>query len=141
MSGRGQENDPGGRRRWAGRCRGRGSPPRAREAKFKKNGPTLPTLNYGAGPKENRPIEFLQLFGEYCAINYNESIALAFRTSPPEFRANESEPEMPDPIPNKPSSQTTQTTEKNGSHTRTEIHAVVSLGCRPPSGQLVSTPK
>jgi Reverse transcriptase (RNA-dependent DNA polymerase) len=108
MSGRGQENDPRGQRRWAGRGRGgrgRGSPPPAREApareaKFKGNDPTLPTLNYGAGPKENRPIEFLQLFGEYCAINYNESIALAFRTSPPEFGVEEPEPEMPDPIPN-----------------------------------------
>jgi hypothetical protein len=93
MSGRGQDNDTRGRRRWAGRGkggRGRGSPPPAREApaketKFKGSDPTLPTLNYGAGLKENRPIEFLQLFGEYCAINYNESIALAFWTSPPAF--------------------------------------------------------
>jgi hypothetical protein len=108
MSGRGQDNDPRGRRRWSGRGRGgrgRGSPPPAREAlareaKFKGNDPTLPTLNYGAGPKENRPIEFLQLFGEYCAINYHECIALAFRTSPPAFGDEEPEPEMPDPIPN-----------------------------------------
>ena len=57
-------------------------------------------MNYGAGPKENRPIEFLQLFGEYCAINYHECIALAFRTSPPAFGDEEPEPEMPDPIPN-----------------------------------------
>jgi Zinc knuckle len=108
MSGRGQDNDPRGRRRWTGRGRGgrgRGSPPPAREApareaKFKGNDPTLPTLNYGAGPKEIRPIEFLQLFGEYCAINYHECIALAFRTSPPAFGDEEPEPEMPDPIPN-----------------------------------------
>ena len=108
MSGRGQDNDPRGRRRWAGRGRGgrgRGSPPPAREAlareaKFKGSDPTLPTLNYGAGLKENRPIEFLQLFGEYCAINYNECIALAFRTSPPAFGDVEEEPVMPDPIPN-----------------------------------------
>jgi hypothetical protein len=103
MSGRGQDNDPRGRRRRAGR--GRGSPPPAREApekeaKFKGSDPTLPILNYGAGPKENRPIEFLQLFGEYCAINYNEYIALAFRTSPPAFGDKETEPTMPDPIPN-----------------------------------------
>jgi hypothetical protein len=67
---------------------------------FKGSDPTLPTLNYGAGLKENRPIEFLQLFGEYCAINYNECIALAFRTSPPAFGDEEPEPTMPDPIPN-----------------------------------------
>jgi hypothetical protein len=107
MSGRGQDNDTRGRRRWAGRGRGgrgRGSPPPAREApaketKFKGSDPTLPTLNYGAGLKENRPIEFLQLFGEHCAINYNESIALAFWTSPPAFGDEEPEPTMPDPIP------------------------------------------
>jgi hypothetical protein len=57
-------------------------------------------LNYGAGPKENRHVEFLQLFGEYCAINYNESVALAFRTSPPVFGDEAPEPIMPDPIPN-----------------------------------------
>ena len=38
------------------------------EAKFKGANPDLPCLNYGASPKENRSILFLQLFGEYVAI-------------------------------------------------------------------------
>ena len=108
MSGRGLDNDPRGRRRWAGRGRGgrgRGSPPPAREAhkteaKFKGSEPDLPSLNYGAAAKENRPIEFLQLFGEHCAINYKACIAQAFWTVPPAFGEEEAEPVMPDPIPN-----------------------------------------
>ena len=108
MSGRGQSDDQRGRRRWRGRGRGgggRGSPPPAREAyksetKFKGGNPDLPTLNYGAAVKENRPIEFLQLFGEYCAINYKACIAPAFWSSPPAFGDVEEEPAMPDPIPN-----------------------------------------
>ena len=70
------------------------------EIKFKGSNPDLPCLNYGAALKENRPIEFLQLFGEHCAINYKGCIAQAFWTSPPEFGEQEVEPIMPDPIPN-----------------------------------------
>jgi hypothetical protein len=65
MSGRGIERHLRGRRRWAGK----GSPPPARETReaHKKEGaiPGLPSLKYGASPKENRLIEFLQLMGEY----------------------------------------------------------------------------
>ena len=104
MSGRGIERDPRGRRRWAGR----GSPPPAREAreahkteaKFKGANHELPSLNYGASPKENRPIEFLQLMGEYSARTYKDGIAQAFWTSPPQFGEEEEEPVMPEAIPN-----------------------------------------
>lgn len=105
MSGRGIEKDPRGRRKWGGKGRRRGSPPPAHEAhkselKFKGGNPDLPTLNYGAAPKENWPIEFLQLFGEHCAINYKSCIAQAFETSPPVFGEEEEEPVSPDQIPN-----------------------------------------
>ena len=104
MSGRGQEMR--GHRRWAGRGRGgRGFPPPARdglksETRFTGANPELPSLNYGAAQKENRPIEFLQLFGEHCAIKYKAIIAQAFWTSPPEFGEDVPEPEIPDLIPN-----------------------------------------
>jgi hypothetical protein len=108
MSGRGQDHDPRGRRGGAGRGRGgrgRGSPTPAREAlkseaKFKGIDPDLPSLNYGASFKENRPIEFLKRFGEHCAIHFKPSIAQAFWTSPPAFGDEEDEPVMPDVIPN-----------------------------------------
>ena len=103
MSGRGFDRDPRGRKRWGGR--GRGSPPPAREAqkteaKFKGGNPDLPCLNYGASLKENRPIEFLQLIGEHCAITYKACIAQAFWTSPPAFGAEDEEPVIPEIIPN-----------------------------------------
>ena len=105
MSGRGIDKDPRGRRKWGGKGRRRGSPPPAHEAhksepKFTGGNPDIPTLNYGAAPKENRPIEFLQLFGEHCAINYKSCIAQAFETPPPAFREEEEEPVLPDQIPN-----------------------------------------
>ena len=104
MSGRGRENDRRGRQGRGGRGHRRGSPPPAREApkqepKFKGSNSELPSLNYGASFKENRPIEFLQLFGEHCAINYKSSIAQAFWTSPPEYGEEEEEPVMPESIP------------------------------------------
>ena len=88
---------------WVGR--GRGTAPPASDAlkseiKFKGRNDDLPYLNYGAAPKENRPIEFLQLVGEYCAVNYKAQIAQAFWISPPVYGADEIEPIMPDPIPN-----------------------------------------
>ena len=103
MSGRGLERHPRGFQRRGGR--GRGSTPPAREAlktetKFKGSNPDLPSLNYGAAFKENRPIEFLQLFGEHCAINFKACIAQAFWTTPPQFGIEDEEPEMADPIPN-----------------------------------------
>jgi hypothetical protein len=45
-------------------------------------------------------MEFLQLMGEHCAINYKAPIAQAFWTSPPAFVDEEEEPVMPDAIPN-----------------------------------------
>lgn len=103
ISGRGYERDPRGRRKWVGS--GRGTAPPASDAlkseiKFKGRNDDLPYLNYGAAPKENRPIEFLQLVGEYCAVNYKAQIAQAFWTSPPVYGEDEIKPIMPDPIPN-----------------------------------------
>jgi hypothetical protein len=62
ISGHGFERDPGGRRKWV--SRGRGTAPPASDAlkseiNFKGRYDDLPYLNYGAAPKENRPIEFL----------------------------------------------------------------------------------
>ena len=92
MSGRGQERDPGGRRKWVGR--GRGTAPPASDvlkSETKGSNPDLPYLNYGAAPKENRPIEFLQLIGEYYAINLKAPIAQAFWTSTPVYGVDEIE--------------------------------------------------
>jgi hypothetical protein len=82
MSGCGIERDLRGRRIWDGE----GSPPPAREtreahkteAKFKGAIPELPSLNYGASPKDNRPIEFLQLMREHSARTYNDGITKPF---------------------------------------------------------------
>ena len=63
------------------------------EAKFKGSKSELPSLNYGAAFKENRPIEFLQLFGEHCAINFKACIAQAFWTTPPQFGVEDEEPD------------------------------------------------
>jgi hypothetical protein len=57
-------------------------------------------LNYGAAFRENRPIDFLQRFGEYVAIHYKACIAPAFWSSPTEFGGEDPEPEMPEAIPN-----------------------------------------
>ena len=95
--------DPRGQRRWGGRGRGPTPSPletTRSEPKFKGVNPLLPSLNYGAVHKENRPIEFLQVFGEHCAINFKRSIAQAFWTSPPSYGEEEAESIMPDPIPN-----------------------------------------
>jgi hypothetical protein len=105
MPGRGIDKDPRGRRKWGGKDRGRGSPPPAHEArrsepKLKGSNPDLPTRNYGAAPKQNQSIEFLQLFGEHCAINYKSCIAQAFETSPSAFGEEDEEPVLPDQIPN-----------------------------------------
>jgi hypothetical protein len=70
------------------------------ELRFKGVNPLLPSLNYGAIHRENRPIEFLQLFGEHCVINFKQSIAQAFWTTPPTYGDEDPEPTMPDPIPN-----------------------------------------
>ena len=104
MSGRGRENDRRNRQRRGGRGRGRGSPPPAREAakqepKLKGSSPDLPYLNYGASFGDYRPIEFLQLFGEDCAIHNKSSIAQAFWIAPAEYGEEEEEPTIPDPIP------------------------------------------
>ena len=84
--------------------RGRHTPPAAharddRKPKFQCANPDLPTLNFGASAKENKPIEFLQLMGEYMSIHFKPSICFAFWSSPPEFGPEEDEPVMPYEIP------------------------------------------
>ena len=102
MSGRGHGRGPRGQGRGGGR--GRHSPTAGhsrshREPKFKGSNPELPSLNFGASGKENKPIEFLQTMGEHVAINYKASICFAFWSTPPEYGIEEEEPEMPDDIP------------------------------------------
>jgi hypothetical protein len=70
-----------------------------REPKFKGANPYLPTLNFGASAKENKPIEFLQLMGEYMSIHFKPSICFAFWSSPPDFGPKEDEPVIPNEIP------------------------------------------
>jgi hypothetical protein len=70
------------------------------EPKFEGANPDLPTLNYGASAKENRPMEFLREFGEYCAVHLKGCIAPAFLTTPPANGQEEDEPLIPDQIPN-----------------------------------------
>jgi hypothetical protein len=81
MSGRGHGRGPRGQRRGEGR--GRHTPPanharHDREPKFKGVNPDLPTLNFGASVKENKPIEFLQLMGEYILSISSRPFALPF---------------------------------------------------------------
>ena len=102
MSGRGHGRGPRGQGRGAGR--GRQSPPSTnprvdREPRFRGSSPDLPSLNFGASDKENKPIEFLQTMGEHVAINYKPSICYTFRSTPPEFRDEDEEPVLPDDIP------------------------------------------
>ena len=87
-----------------GAGRGRQSPavshPKSdRDNKFKGHNPELPSLNFGASGKENKPIEFLQAMGEHVAINYKPVICFAFWTIPPEYGTEDEEPDMPDDIP------------------------------------------
>jgi hypothetical protein len=102
MSGRGHGRGPRGQGRGEGR--GRHTPPanharHDREPKFKGVNPDLPTLNFGASAKENKPIEFLQLMGEYMSIHSKPSICFAFWSSPPDFGPEEDEPVIPNEIP------------------------------------------
>ena len=84
--------------------RGRQSPstphPKAdRDQKLTGRNSELPSLNFGASGKENKPIEFLHSMGEHVAINYEPSICFAFWSTPPEYGDEDEEPEMPDDIP------------------------------------------
>ena len=70
-----------------------------RDQKFKGNNFELPSLNFGASGKENKPIEFLQSMEEHVAINHEPSICFAFWSTPPENGTEDDEPEMSDEIP------------------------------------------
>ena len=76
MSGRGfgrarsddQENKI---RRWVMKGRGPTISTKAeKDSKFVGGSADLPTLDFGGALKDNRPIEFLQLKGEYVALHY-----------------------------------------------------------------------
>lgn len=101
MSGRGYGRGQRGQARGQGRART--SPVASarvdREPKFKGSNPELPSLNFGAPLKENRPIEFLQTMGEHAAIHYKPSIFRAFESNPPEYGEEDEEPLIPDDIP------------------------------------------
>ena len=101
MSGRGYARGQGrGQGRGAGR--GRHTPETTkleRDPKFKGSNHELPSLNYGASQKENKPIEFLQTMGEHVAIKYEPSICKAFWSTPPEYGEEDEAPVMPVDIP------------------------------------------
>ena len=101
MSGRGYGRGPRGQAR--GQGRGRMSPEAPgkadRELKFKGSNQELPSLNFGAPLKDNKPIEFLQTMGEHAAIHYKPSICRAFWSNPPEYGEEDEEPLLPDDIP------------------------------------------
>ena len=101
MSGRGHGRGPRGQGRGAGR--GRQSPQanarQDREPSFRGSNPELPSLNFGASIKDNKPIEFLQTMGEHSAIHYKPSICNAFWSTPPEYGPEEEEPDLPDDVP------------------------------------------
>ena len=101
MSRRGYNRGPRGQARGPGRGRaGPEAPARAeKETKFRGSNPELPSLNFGAPLKENRPIEFLQMMGEHAAIQYKPSICRAFWSNPPEYGEEDEEPVMPADIP------------------------------------------
>ena len=100
MSGRGHGRGPRGQGRGFGRGRSnQETPPREKEFKFKGSNQDLPTLNFGAPLRENKPIEFLQTMGEYVAIKYKPSICRAFWSTPPEYGDEDEEPVMPTDIP------------------------------------------
>ena len=102
MSGRGHGRGPRGQAMGGGRGRQSPSTPHPksdRDQKFRGQNSELPSLNFGASGKENKPIEFLQLMGEHVAINYEPSICFAFWSTPPEYGEEDEEPEMPDDIP------------------------------------------
>jgi hypothetical protein len=54
----------------------------------------LPFLTWGYS-KENKSIEFLRLFGEYCDVHMKASIGPAFSSVPPAFGAFDVEPLLP----------------------------------------------
>ena len=53
----------------------------------------LPTLNLGSG--KDKPLEFLRIMGEYCAIKYHHVISHAFRSTPPDYGDEDEEPTFP----------------------------------------------
>jgi hypothetical protein len=57
-------------------------------------------LDFGGAPKDNKPIEFLQLMGEYVALHYSKQICQAFWSTSPAFGADVLAPVLPDVIPN-----------------------------------------
>ena len=99
--GRGQSDDQKSRARLGGRGRGSTVLPKAdKGGKFVGCSADLPTLDFGGAVKDNKPIEFLQLLGEYVALHYSPPICQAFWTTPPAYGAEDPVPVLPDVIPN-----------------------------------------
>ena len=64
-------------------------------SKFVGLNPQLPTLDCGSS-KNNKPVEFLRLLGEHCAVTLKASIAEAFLSIPPAFGITAPAPTYPD---------------------------------------------
>ena len=56
---------------------------------------SLPYLRWGGSSKDNKPIEFLRLFGEHCDVHMKASIGPAFSSVPPAFGPFDEEPVAP----------------------------------------------
>ena len=88
-------------RRWVMKGRGPNISTKAeKDSKLVGGSADLPTLDFGGALKDNRPIEFLQLMGEYVALHYSPPICQAFWSTPPEFGTEDPVPVLPDVIPN-----------------------------------------
>ena len=88
-------------RRWV--IKGRGpniSTKVEKDSKFVGGSADLPTLDFRGAMKDDRPIEFLQLMGEYVALNYLPPICQAFWSTPPAFGTEDPVPVLPNVIPN-----------------------------------------
>ena len=98
---RGSNNGLRNQGRYTGRGRGSTITPKVdKDSKFEGGGADLPILDFGGAPKDNKPIEFLQLMGEYVALHYSKQICQAFWSTPPAFGADVLAPVLPDVIPN-----------------------------------------
>ena len=99
FNGRGSHGHSGGRTSYTqgGRSGGRGFG-HQRPAEQKGVDSPLPFLTWSGSNKDNKSIEFLRLFGEYCDVNMKSSIGAAFSSVPPAFGPFDIEPIIPVPV-------------------------------------------
>lgn len=104
MSGRASQGYQGGRTagtyggRAGGRSHGHHIQTQRAETTTSARGTTdssLPFLNWTGNSKDNKSIEFLRRFGEYCDVNMKASIGPAFSSVPPAFGPFDVEPIAP----------------------------------------------